>query len=406
MTDVDITQDLSDGSDGGLSDTRPVNAAMPNTELLTPPGTQPVFGQNAKQVNTVEQPVKQQELSLRDQLSSAFKDDSNKPTDQQNAQNVQPTNAPTEPSATLTQDGDGRWHNADGSFASQDQVNAFVNANLHQGQQAEPQFLTGMTPVEQQQFKSLPAELQQYVGKTMEGLNNQAQRLNEYDLIEQQIIGPRRNALSQNGFTPATALNQLFALSDFASRDPGSFVLWMAQQHNLDLDAMLDARDAQQQSNDPNVVALQQTIQGLQTQVNGFFQQQQQQAHTANLDIVQQFSAEKDETGTFKRPYVTDVMNEWGSHVSALRQSNPQMRPQELLQRAYDAACWGNPQVRAKMQAAVATNNRQEEATKVQRATAAGSSINGAPQTASGQPNNTSRNLREELEHQFHQSAM
>lgn len=400
---IDITADLTGGADdAGLGDLVSPNAAGSDTQLAVPPGTVPKHGAGTQRVGS-EPAAKSDkaEPTLRDQLSSAFKaPESGAPTDQQQAQSVQPPEVPA-----LTKDGEGKYRQTDGTFASAEQIAAFEAAQAAPGQStqqaAQSPILQGMTPVEQQQFQSLPAELRQLVERTMEGLNTRGARYGEYDLLEQ-VIGPRREAWAQQGMAPAVAVNQLFALSDYASQRPGDFVLWFAEQNKLDLDALLDARDAQAASVDPQVAALQAQVQQLQGNVQQFTSGQQQQEQTARLQLVQDFAAEKDEAGGLKRPYLTDVMGEWTAHITALRTAQPNMSPHEVLQKAYEAACWANPTVRAQMQQASDAARRAEEARRASTAKAAGATVTGGPAgDASTQPNNANRSLRDDLKDAF-----
>lgn len=404
--DIDITSDLTDGSDGALGD-RPYNGQADHSQMQTPPGTQPLHGDAQQTGRTEQTQQKQREPSLREQLSSAFKGTDNQPTDQQNAQTANTQQQQQQQAATplaLTKDNDGKYRLADGTFASTDQVAAFeaAQAGTQPNTQEQSPVLQRMTAVEAQQFQALPAELQQYVGRTMEALDTRAARYSEYDLIEQSILGPRRQAFQMEGMTPAVALNQLFSLSDFAGRDPGNFVLWFSQQRGLDLDALLDARDAATQNVDPTVQALQGQVQQLTGQVQSFQQAGQQQAHEANLNAVQAFATEKDATGALARPYLTDVMDGWAQQITAVRAANPNMPNNEVLQRAYDNACWSDPTVRGKMQQASQQAQQAAEQARTAAARNAGSSVTGGPAGAQGAaPNNANRTLREELEAGF-----
>lgn len=237
----------------------------------------------------------------------------------------------------------------------------------------------------------------------MEDLNTRAGRYGEYDQIEQHILGPRREAFAQQGTNPVVALNQLFALSDFAGRDPSNFVMWFADQHNIDLDQLLDARDAAN-TGDPQLQQLQGTVQTLQQQLQARDQADLQRQQQNNVDLVRSFAEAKDANGQPLRPYMDDVMNEWGAQIAALRAANPEMPNEQILQKAYDNACWANATVRGKMQEAsnVATQQQQQ---RVQQAKAAGASVTGAPSVdPSSVPNNTARTLREELDYQFSQA--
>lgn len=414
--DVDITADLVDGRDGALADNLPQNGQGGDAQMQAPAGTQHVHG-DAKPVNQQQQGQQQQptaakpdkELTLRDQLSNAFKGNDEKPTDQQNANTADPAAKPAAAPVALTQDNDGKWRTPDGLFASNEQVQAFQAAQAapppqQQQQQQQSPVLAGLTPVEQQQLQSLPAELRQHVERTMEGLNTRAQRYSEYDTLEQAIIGPRRQAWAQQGTNPLVAMNQLFALSDFASTNPGQFVMWFSEQQNLDLDALLDARDAaqQQQQANPQLAQLQGTVNQISNYVQQQQTQQQQQMQQANLTAVEQYATEKDASGALKRPYITEVLDDWTTQIAAVRAANPLMQPVEVMERAYQNACWSNPAIRAKMQQTTATQQQQQAQQRVDTARAAGSSIAGGPAgDQSTIPNNANRSLREELESQF-----
>ena len=395
IDDLDITSDLGDGAnDAALAD---VNS----TVLVTPPGAQPKHG-DAKPVNEVERqqpttpseksPTK--ELTLRDQLSNAFKGQQEKPTAQA---------APAgEAAPSLVKDAEGKYRLPDGTFAGAQQIAAFEAAANTPAPTEQSPVLTGMTPLEQQQFQSLPAEIRQFVGRTMEDLNSRASRYNEYDAIEQNIIGPRRQAFAQEGSNPVVALNQLFALSDFAGRDPAAFTLWFADQHKLDLDKMLDERDAAQANVDPVVRDLQGKVNELAGTLQQFQQRDVQAVQSSNLQTVQQFAAEVDASGALKRPYITDVTDAWATQIGAIRSANPNMANADVLQKAYENACWSDPAVRAKMQTASAGVQQTADTARVAAARHAGGSVVGAPAGDSNtHVNNPNRSVREELEAQF-----
>lgn len=412
MSDIDITSDLTGGADDGALGDRPYNGQSADAQPNLPAGVQPAHGRDAVHVNRVDvntnaapqQP--KQELSLREQLSSAFQDQNGKPAAQDKAPTAKPADTPAKPvetPATLTKDSSGKYRLADGTFASDAQVQAFEasqQAAPANAQQQSP-VLARLTAQEAQQFQSLPAELRQYVERTMEGLDTRAARYSEYEQLEQ-LIGPRRQAFAAQGGNMYGALNQLFALSDFAGRDPGAFAMWFAQQHNLDLDALQDARDAAEANVSPEVRELRGQVQQLSGQVQQFQQNGQNAVHQSNLSDVQSFASERDAAGAFMRPYLTDVMDGWTAQITALRSSDPNMPNAEVLQKAYENACWLDPTVRGKMQTAAQDAERATAQARVDAAKRAGSSVTGAPVGESSTiPNNSNRTLREELDAAF-----
>lgn len=396
MSTVDITQDLTDGSDGALADAVNPNAVAGAAAALND-GAVHV---NADIVQTADPKPGSDNASLRDQLSNAFKGEPDPADPAAVTPDAKPADVPQ-----LSKDAEGRWRQPDGTFASTEQVAAFEAAQAATAQPAleiPEETLRGMTPTELQQFQSLPAELRTFVGRTMEDLNNRATRYSEYDLIEQSIIGPRRALLAQAGSNPAAALNELFALSDFAGQDPGRFVLWFAQTRGIDLDALLDAQE-QAGVADPHVQQLQGTVQQLQAQLQSMTAQQQSGTDQQRVALVENFVQEKDAQGNPRRPYLADVTNEWAQQIAVLKQANPTAPDAEILQKAYETACWANPGVRAKMQQEVLLQQQQSEAARVAAAKAAGSSVNGAPSGSTPATNSNTGNLslRDELALQF-----
>lgn len=397
--DIDITADLVDGSDGALGDVVPPNGAMPDAQMQVPDGAQHVNQQPVKPGEPAKPEGDKKELTLNEQLTNAFKGDQQQP--------AKPEGDKPAPVVALTKDGAGKYHTPDGAFASAEQIAAFeaqaAAAAPANQQQQQPQFnLTGMTPVEQQQFQSLPAEIQQFVGRTMEGLDTRAARYNEYDAIEQQILGPRRQQFASEGINAFVATNQLFAMSDFAARDPGNFVLWFAQQRGIDLDALLEAQFEAQQNTNPQI----QQLQGQVAQLNGFFQNQQQQQYQQNLEQrtqeVQAFCTANGADGKALRPYMNDVMDAWIAQLGVVRQAEPTLPNDQAMQKAYDYVCWANPTIRGQMQQAEAERVRAEQAAQVQNAKNASASVTGGPNgNDSAIPNNKDTSVRGLLEAAF-----
>lgn len=375
---IDITVDLENsdhsappGADGSTS---------------TPEGTVRV-----EEVAPSNKPISS---SLRDQLSSAMRGDSAETTD---------TNAKDEKLApALTQDAEGRWRRVDGTFASIDEVQAF-SAKTEEKPANVESIASQLPAAIAEQFKSLPAEMQGFFARTMEDLNTRATRYAEYDQLES-IIGPRRDAWAANGMNSVVAVNQLFALSDFAGTNPGDFVLWFAENNNIDLDALLDARDAAQASIDPNVAQLQNQVQQLNHQLQQYTNNgQAAPQQNEYLQVVQNFASEKDEGGNLKRPYLAEITDILPAHITAIRSTNPNLPPAQILAQAYQNACWASPTVRIKMQAEIDKQNRHAAKQKADAARLAGSSIRGGPSGtgASHTPQTGNLSLRDELKRNF-----
>lgn len=392
VDNIDITTDLHSRGDGVPADHGAVDV---NRGVITPT----VLPEGKEEAPTP---------SLRDTLTDAFKGTEAPKVD---GPTPLPSTQPAVPDAAtpaLVKVGD-RWHRKDGSFASKEDIAAFEAVQAGQAPPPViPQWAAGLTELEKQQFTALPAETRAWLERTMDNVMQRGSQYGEYDLIEQ-VIGPRKQAWAENGMPPAVAIQQLLALSDFAGRDPGEFVMWFSDQHKLDLDSLLDARDAAQQNGtapDPAYIGLQQEIAQLRNTINGFTTNTVQQQQAQNFRLVQEFIDEKDANGQPKHPYFGDVSDAIAQNVTALRQQQPYLSEREVLQHAYDFAVFNNPTLRDQMQQGQQQALKDAAAAEAARARNVAVSINGGPAAdASSQPNEANRTLREELIHAYNQSV-
>jgi hypothetical protein len=73
---------------------------------------------------------------------------------------------------------------------------------------------------------------------------------------------------------------------------------------------------------------------------------------------------QKDEQGVAKYPYLNDVQGEMAVLVPMIRQSNPSLSHEQVLQSAYERAIWANPDVKPLLlqaQAAVAARPSENQ---------------------------------------------
>jgi hypothetical protein len=251
--------------------------------------------------------------------------------------------------------------------------------------------------LDQATFQTLPAETQQMLARTMGELEQARGRYAQLDQVEQ-LIGPRRNAWALNGMSESTALGQLLALSDFAGRDPKGFIKYMAENSGVDLGQLV----YEQPVVDPGMTAMQAEIASLKQQLVGFNTQQQQAAHTATVNEVIAFASEKDQDGHTLRPYFEELGHGVLPFIEAVRNQNPSWSKAQILQTAYENACWGTPSVRAKLQSAASAVGDAERirmaAEKANRAKAASVSVRtGAPSSPGTPPDTANKSLRDTI---------
>lgn len=242
-------------------------------------------------------------------------------------------------------------------------------------------------------FASLPAETQAQLARTMEGVATSQQRFARLEPIEQ-LINPRIEAWALNGMTPQSALNQLLTLSDFAGRDPAGFIKYMAQNNGVDLEELVLGM-VDDEPTDPKIAALEKEISELKGFRSELTQQQQQAAHNAVVDNVLAFADEKGQDGTPLRPHLSGLGTSWLPYIEMVKTANPSWSHGQVLQQAYENACWNNPTVRGKMQeaaqaAATAEALRKSTEKAAAARTASTSLPSGTPTTAPVAPNDAS----------------
>lgn len=369
--------------------------------------------------------------SIRAILESAMADDvsseaSDAIPDGAPAESAEPAAAPAVEAEERPRDEHGRFVAKDGEPAAETPVAASpedAGKDAQEPKAAEPAEAQPIEPPadwsleDQQLFRSQPPATQQwmldkaksfqsdYTTKMEEVSQNRAQFEDVFKVLE-----PRMRSIQMEGLSPGQAVQQLFALSDFAAEDPGRFIQWYAGQRGVDLSGLVNGGAPQEQLDvDPTVAALQQENATLKQQLGATATQQQQfeQRYQADQSAAQRARDEADvaefrnatnEDGAPKHPYFDEVRSDMGRMISA------ELAPD--LETAYDRAVRMNPTTYAKLQAAdnAATErkrdqDRREKAAAAQRA---GASITGASSAPAGETKlSPGASVREHLEAQF-----
>ena len=130
----------------------------------------------------------------------------------------------------------------------------------------------------------------------------------KYEAIDQ-VLEPQRNMLRAEYGDETKGIQQLFALSDFARKDPAGFLKYFAQQRGIDLRGLVSNAPAQQQV-DPTIMQLRQQIEALNQQVTGFTQQQQNTVHET-VEVAYNEFASNPEYKYFEqvRPKMADLLD-------------------------------------------------------------------------------------------------
>lgn len=163
------------------------------------------------------------------------------------------------------------------------------------------------------------------------------ERLKGYESLER-VLGPRREALAKNYQSVDVAVEQLFALSDFAGRDFPGFVRWMCEQRGVDPKSLIE-QVAAQPTTDPTIAALQRKVADLEKDAGQRGQAEGQELERRALKAIEDFKGAKDKDGNLLHPHFDAVSKAMG----------PMLRAGMELERAYKAAVASDDKLQAKI---------------------------------------------------------
>ncbi len=253
---------------------------------------------------------------------------------------------------------------------------------------------------EKAKWATLPPDLKAYIaqreGEAHKQISTMGERLKEVDSLEP-VIGPRRMALAAEYGSVAAAFQQLFAASDFATRDPAGFIRMIAERRGIDLRALIPQQAPQPQvPADPYVAATMRHQAELDRRLSAF-EQQKQQAEIAQItDEIETFGRDK--------PYFAEVRATMAELIGNGFVGT--------LEDAYDRSIHGLPEIRERVWAdrlaaekaatekAAAEAKAKAEADAKERAHAAArrGRVNVTSSGGGVSPSRERGNLREQLE--------
>jgi hypothetical protein len=220
-----------------------------------------------------------------------------------------------------------------------------------------------MSAADKAAFAKLTPEMRAFVARreseVERGFQQKTQELaaqkRTYDQLDQ-VLQPRRQQIALQGLSPAQAIDQLFALSDFATTDPSGFIKYFAGQRGVDLRTMVPDPNQPAPVVDPALAAIQKSLQDQERRIQAFTTQQSRTQEEQIQAELSSFQTAVDATGQPAHPHFEAVRVAMG----ALMQSG--QAPD--LQAAYDMAVYANPTTRAQLfneQAAAVEKKRQDD---------------------------------------------
>lgn len=217
-------------------------------------------------------------------------------------------------------------------------------------------------------WKRLPKAVQQEISQEFTRTTETSARLQKLE----SAIGPERiQLLSATYGSVEQGLQNLFAISDMATKNPTGFIQWFAQQRGINPETIFGQTQQQggqhqmqptpAQQDDPIVKRLSQ----LETMIQTNLQQQQQGTQSQLMSDINAFAADP------AHPYFNDVRTDMGILMKNGRATD--------LKQAYDMAIWANPETRKSLIEEQRAKFVGEQASTVTQALNASSSISGSP---------------------------
>lgn len=229
-------------------------------------------------------------------------------------------------------------------------------------------------------WASLPPAVQAAVAKREAEMNEGGRQWSEQKRRYEQTLAPLVEETQRIGIPLEAGLNAMLSAHRLLSNPQTApqAIVQLAQQAGVDLTNLASNPPAPQPQHDPMVQQLTQTVSYLENQLNGFLQNQ-------TLGIVNQFSEGK--------PHYAEVEGDILKVLPLIKAENPELSPQQWLDKAYEQAIWINPNVRAKL---IAEQSQQAEhaktealKAKAQQAAKAAVSIKGSSNGAAMAPKMT-----------------
>ena len=259
----------------------------------------------------------------------------------------------------------------DGEAEENQQENNGEEENGKQESELEPQYKlapTSWTKEAKEAYQQLPDNLKREAHRRednyLNGINQaqrQGQRFNP-------ILEKHKQVLAATGASPEQALDEALNLSSrLRASNPqqkGQILRQLAEQVGADLTALGTEIPAEQKM-------LQQYLQPLYGEIAGLrqhFAASQPSEDSQNLQVIEEFRSETNESGHPKYPFFSVVEEMMIAAIPSItsKKENQGLSKKQLLEKAYEQAVWANPETRSLLQSEQA--QQQEEARRKEAA--------------------------------------
>lgn len=196
---------------------------------------------------------------------------------------------------------------------------------------------------------TLPPEVQAYAAqregeahKRISELGQQVKAFEPYRALEEHFS----DVLQKNGLRGPDAAARMFAVERMLAQNPESAIRQIAEAYGVNLSVGQSApgepdNSAAYRALEAKNAALERRLSQIDSKVTARERSEQEQTRAALDKLVADFSKDKTD--------LADIEGDFVAHISAIRQSEPSLSHEKVLEKAYEAARWANPNTRTKL---------------------------------------------------------
>lgn len=230
-----------------------------------------------------------------------------------------------------------------------------------------------MSAKDREAFHKLPPESQKWLTDREQQMTADytrktqalAEKSKGYEALDA-VLAPHRQRFAHIGKSEAQVVGQLLTLAQHADADFAGFVQEQCRLRGIPLTALSQPSQAA----DPQLLATQRRLQGVEQLITQQQRAQQEQQLQSISSVIDSFVAEKGADGQPAYPFYAELETDMVPIVAALRQSKPGLSHRDYLAQAYKMAMAGNEDVSAKAEADRKAKQEAERIAKAKKAAA------------------------------------
>jgi hypothetical protein len=255
-----------------------------------------------------------------------------------------------------------------------------------------------MTTEEKANWSKLPPEAQRYLSRrAYEMRSSFTRKAQEIGSRERELggileaVAPVQDEYIRNGISTADVVRRAIAWDKAFKSDPLQAARQYLDSYGIDPSELLNGEPLQQPQQPLSQEEVREQIR--QEMLSEFQRREQEVATHNNYNMVQQFLGSKP---LFRDPGTAEQLEAaMAPIVAGLRQSNPELPVNEILDRAYNYVTRGDPQFSSLQQKLEAKAEAERAKAEAEKAMQASRSISGGP--GSGSPQRKIKDIRENL---------